>query len=189
MGINPTPTEVKCCNLFDNPLIVKVLHTSAVGTGFIPALPTADKIQSKCPAAGRTGINPVPTAANCCKCFIISVLDRILDRVVAVINPRACVYGFFCGGGSRGPPPTNKPYCCLPLVADCNYGVLYACRLCGNVKVFQNDCTFDMPLLLSDYHHSETYHSGSQNGPFLLRNGPFCVQNEPFRNAKWYVTD
>ena len=73
-----------------------------------------------------------------------------------------------CGGGSRGPPPTNKPYCCLPLVVDCNYGLLYACRLCGNVKVFQNDCTFDMPLLLSDYHHSETYHFGSQNGPFLL---------------------
>lgn len=56
----------------------------------------------------------------------------------------------------------------MPLVVDCNYGVLYACRLCGNVKVFQKDCTFDMPLLLSDYHHSETSHYGSQSGPFLL---------------------
>ena len=46
-GINPAPTVAECCNHFYNPLIAKVLHTSAVGAGFIPALPTADKIQSK----------------------------------------------------------------------------------------------------------------------------------------------
>ena len=108
VGINPTPTKAKCCNRFDNPLIAKLLHASAVGTGFIPVLPTTDKIQSKCPAAtdknkgsypaaARVGINPTPTAVKCCKCLIISVLDRALDRVVAVINPRACVYGFFAG--------------------------------------------------------------------------------------------
>ena len=51
VGINPTPTEAKCCNHLDNPLVAKVLHASAVGTGFIPDLQTADKIQSKCPAA------------------------------------------------------------------------------------------------------------------------------------------
>ena len=38
-------------------------HSSAVGAGFIPVLPTADKIQSKCPAAARVGFIPVlPTA-------------------------------------------------------------------------------------------------------------------------------
>ena len=61
VGINPTPTVTECYNLFDNPLITKVLHTSAVGTGFIPVLLTADKIQSKYPAAARVGINPTPT--------------------------------------------------------------------------------------------------------------------------------
>ena len=30
VGINPTPTLAECCNHFDNPLIAKVLHTSAV---------------------------------------------------------------------------------------------------------------------------------------------------------------
>ena len=42
-------------------------HSAIVRTGFIPVLPTADKIQSKCPAAARVGINPTPTwmyAAN-----------------------------------------------------------------------------------------------------------------------------
>ena len=34
---------------------------AAARVGFIPVLPTADKIQSKCPAAARVGINPTPT--------------------------------------------------------------------------------------------------------------------------------
>ena len=57
VGINPTPTVIECCDHFDNPLIAKVLHTSAVGAGFIPALPIADKIQSKKTAAA--GFIPV----------------------------------------------------------------------------------------------------------------------------------
>ena len=61
VGINPTPTLTECCNAFDNLLIAKVLHSAAVGAGFIPALPTADKIQSKHPAAARVGINPAPS--------------------------------------------------------------------------------------------------------------------------------
>ena len=55
---------IECRNRFDNPLIDKVLHTSAVGTGFIPVLPTADKIQSKYPAADRVGINHTLPAAG-----------------------------------------------------------------------------------------------------------------------------
>ena len=51
VGITPTPTEAKCCNHFDNSLIAKALHASAVGAGLIPVLPTADKIQSKYLAA------------------------------------------------------------------------------------------------------------------------------------------
>ncbi len=35
-------------------------HSATVGAGFIPVLPTADKIQSKYNAAARTGINPAP---------------------------------------------------------------------------------------------------------------------------------
>ena len=59
VGINPTPTAVaECCNHFDNPLIAKVLHISAVGTGFIPVVPTADKIKSKYPSAAREGMKP-----------------------------------------------------------------------------------------------------------------------------------
>ena len=53
------------CNHLDNLLIAKVLHTSVVeGTGFIPVLPTADKIQSKYPAAARVGINHTLPAAG-----------------------------------------------------------------------------------------------------------------------------
>ena len=37
------------------------LQHSAEGTGFIPVLPTADKIQSKYSADARVGINPTPT--------------------------------------------------------------------------------------------------------------------------------
>ena len=69
VGINPTPTEAKCCNHFDNPLIAKVLHTSAVGMGFIPVLPTADKIQNKCPAAPRVGMKPSPALSKCDQCM------------------------------------------------------------------------------------------------------------------------
>ena len=64
-GINPTPTVAECCNHFYNPLIAKVLHTSAVGAGFIPALPTADKIKSKCTAAAMMGIKPSSALGKC----------------------------------------------------------------------------------------------------------------------------
>ena len=40
---NIVTTVAECCNHFDNPLIAKVLHISAVGTGFIPVLPTTSK--------------------------------------------------------------------------------------------------------------------------------------------------
>ena len=76
VGINPTPTVAECCNHFDKPLITKALHISTVGMGFIPVLPTADKIQSKYPAAARVGINPTPTLDVCCKCLVISGLRR-----------------------------------------------------------------------------------------------------------------
>ena len=88
VGINPTPTEAECYNHLDNPLIAKVLHKSAVGTGFIPVLPTAnkiqskcqalpasDKIQSKCHAAARVGITPA--AAECCNILIISRYTKL----------------------------------------------------------------------------------------------------------------
>jgi hypothetical protein len=42
-GINPAPTVAEYCNHFDNLLIAKVLHISAVGMGFIPVLPTTSK--------------------------------------------------------------------------------------------------------------------------------------------------
>ena len=78
MGINPTPTVTECCNHFDNPLITKVLHTSAVGTGFIPVLPIANKIQSKCNAAARVGINPTPTVTECCNYFDNPLITKVL---------------------------------------------------------------------------------------------------------------
>ena len=43
VGINPTPTVAECYNHFDNPLIAKVLRTSTVGAGFIPALNPQNK--------------------------------------------------------------------------------------------------------------------------------------------------
>ena len=43
VGINPTPTVDVCCNHIGNPLITKVLHSAAVGTGFIPVLPATSK--------------------------------------------------------------------------------------------------------------------------------------------------
>ena len=48
-----------------NSLVINVLHTSTVGTGFIPALAAADEKSSKCPAAGRVGINPTPAPGKC----------------------------------------------------------------------------------------------------------------------------
>ena len=61
------------CNL----LITNALHTSTVGAGFIPVLPATDKNQGKRPAAARMGINPTPTAAECCKGLSISGLHRV----------------------------------------------------------------------------------------------------------------
>ena len=78
MGINPTPTVDVCCNHFDNPLIAKVLHASTVGAGFIPALPTTDKILSKNPAAARVGINPTPTLDVCCNHVDNSLITKVL---------------------------------------------------------------------------------------------------------------
>ena len=78
VGINPTPTVTECYNLFDNPLITKALYTSAVGTGFIPVLPTTDKIQSKCPAATRVGINPTPTVTECYNHFDNPLITKVL---------------------------------------------------------------------------------------------------------------
>ena len=37
-----------------------------IGAGVIHVLLTAHKIQSKCPAAARVGINPTPTLDICC---------------------------------------------------------------------------------------------------------------------------
>ena len=48
-----------------NSLMMRSLqYSAAVGAGFIPVLPTADKIQSKYPAAARVGITPTPTVAE-----------------------------------------------------------------------------------------------------------------------------
>ena len=77
-GMKPSPTLDVCCNHFDNLLITNVLHTSAVGAGFIPALPTADKIKSKYPAAARVGINPTPTVVECCNHFDNPLIARAL---------------------------------------------------------------------------------------------------------------
>ena len=56
-GMKPSPTVTECCYRVDNSLITKVLHISSVGAGFIPALLTTSKIQSKYPAAARVEIN------------------------------------------------------------------------------------------------------------------------------------
>ena len=63
---------------FDNPFIAKVLHTSAVGMGFIPVLPTTSKIRSKYTAAARVGINPTPTVAECCNHFDNPLITKVL---------------------------------------------------------------------------------------------------------------
>ena len=59
-------------------MITNVLHMSAVGAGFIPALPTADKIQSKYPTAARAGINPTPT--ECSNYFEYPVRPNIINH-------------------------------------------------------------------------------------------------------------
>ena len=50
-GYLSTPTVDHANNM----LVINALHTSAVGAGFIPVLPTTDKILNKFPAAARTG--------------------------------------------------------------------------------------------------------------------------------------
>ena len=65
-----------------------MLHISTVGMGFIPVLPTADKIQSKYPATARVGINPTPTLDVCCKCFINLVFTWLHEFLfICIFNP------------------------------------------------------------------------------------------------------
>ena len=64
-GINPAPTVAECCNHFENSLITNALHASFVGVGFIPTLPAADKIKSKCTAAAMMGIKPSSALGKC----------------------------------------------------------------------------------------------------------------------------
>ena len=49
-------------------------HTSNVGVGFIPTLAAAGHLLCILSAVGRAGINPAPTAAECCNAFIIKQL-------------------------------------------------------------------------------------------------------------------
>ena len=58
------------------PIADKIQSKKTAAAGFIPVLPTADKIQSKYHAAARVGINPTPTLDVCCRCLIISGLQR-----------------------------------------------------------------------------------------------------------------
>ena len=86
VGINPTPPGciLHCCTLPRVgagflpalPIADKIQSKKTAAVGFIPVLPTADKIQSKYPAAARVGINPTPTLDVCCRCLIISGLQR-----------------------------------------------------------------------------------------------------------------
>ena len=67
-------------------MITNVLHASTVGAGFIPVLPTADKIQSKFPAAARVGINPTLRLQNAASVLVSEVCTSFLDSVVIVGN-------------------------------------------------------------------------------------------------------
>ena len=49
-------------------------HTSKVGVGFIPTLAAAGHLLCILSAVGRTGINPAPTADECCNDLIIRLL-------------------------------------------------------------------------------------------------------------------
>ena len=62
------------------PIADKIQSKKTAAAGFIPVLPTEDKIQSKCPAAARVGINPTPTAVDCCKRLSISGIAHIRRR-------------------------------------------------------------------------------------------------------------
>ena len=84
-GINPVPTADACNTLAINVLSKWLQHSASVGVGFIPTLAAAWYLHQFLLVAGRTGINPVPTAAERCKCLIISSLSRILGRVGATI--------------------------------------------------------------------------------------------------------
>ena len=88
VGINPTTTLAECCKRFDNPLIAKVLHSAAVGMGFIPVLPTADKIKSKCTAAAMMGINPSPTLGKCDQCM--NMYAKQTSRMISPSGSGAC---------------------------------------------------------------------------------------------------
>ena len=48
-----------------NALTTNALHASSVGVGFIPTLPTADKIKSKCTVAAMMGIKPSSAPGKC----------------------------------------------------------------------------------------------------------------------------
>ena len=120
VGINPTPTVTECCYRSDNPLITKVLHTSTVGMGFIPVLPTTDKIQSKYPAAAREGMKPSPTVAECCYLFDNPLIAKVLHTsavgagFIPVLPTADKIQSKYHAAAREGMKPS-------PTVAECCY--------------------------------------------------------------------
>ena len=73
-------------NILFKPLILRYLHhSSAVGAGLIPVLPTVDKIQNKYNAAARMGINPT-TTVDVCNTLISNVLTTLSFHHKNIVN-------------------------------------------------------------------------------------------------------
>ena len=94
-GINPVPTAAKCNTLAINGLSKQLQHTSNVGVGFIPTLAAAGYLHQFLLVAGRTGINPVPAAGECCNALLIKLLCCFLFYNSAF---RPTCDSYKCGG-------------------------------------------------------------------------------------------
>ena len=70
-GINHVPTADVCNTLVINGLSSLLQHSASVGAWFIPALAAAEYLHQFLLVADRTGINPVPTVAECCNAAYI----------------------------------------------------------------------------------------------------------------------
>ena len=122
-------------------------HSSAVGAGFIPVLPTADKIQSKCPAAARVGINPTPKVVECCKRLIINSLNRMSvwlyphpNATCVIFSANAKPVGAVSGRENNTSPDESNPHCsyisATPLISRTRFFLISAFWVHTNFLAF-----------------------------------------------------
>ena len=118
-GINPIPTADVCNTLDINGLSSLLQHSASVEAWFIPALAAAWYLHQFLLVAGRTGINPVPTA-DVYNTLVINGLSSLLQHSATVgawfIPALAAAWYWLCILLVADRTGINP----VPTVAECN---------------------------------------------------------------------